>query len=562
MATHDGGSKAAGGRRLRDMSSAAVVPVTIGVVVLLSLVPLIPPRALAVDADPVEYSAERAIEHVRLVAQEPHPMGSDAIARVRRNIVGTLAAMELGSELQSVMALDYFGEPGRTVDVINVMSRIPGTDSTGAVLLMAHYDTVPATPGGNDNSAAVATLLEAARALLAGEPLRNDVILLFTDGEEPAPRFGSVAFVSDHPWMDDVGLTLNFEAIGRSGPSVMIEMSGPDRSMIEHYAAAVQHPAAFSLTNAVSRLIGGSNTDFGQFRDAGIAGFDFAYLHGSPIYHTSNDDAESVSLRSLQHHGSNALSLARHFGSMDLARPTDDAESVFFTVGGSWVVRFPASWALPFAILIALAFWAVVVAGRRKVRRLLSGAGIVLSAVLAGTVLSSMVWWLLTRARRTPGMWESYLYLAVLLAVGAFILIFLMRRLSRRSGRADLAGGAVLIWIGLAVLTGATLPGAGYLFALPALAGVVALGMPAAGEGWQFSLLRTLTVAVPTLVVMVPAMDFFFQFAQPRPGNLDSEVVSLISITLFFGLIVVALFRPLWASSDASGAFGLRSPVN
>lgn len=559
MAIHDGGSNSASGRRPRDMRYGAAVAAGIGVALFLSVMPLIPPQPLAVDADPVEYSAERAIEHVRVVARESHPMGSKASAGVRSYIVEALSDMGLDPELQSVVAADYFGDPGNTVDVINLMARIPGTDSTGAVLLMGHYDTEPGSPGANDNATAVATLLETARALLAGEDLRNDVILLFTDGEEPAPRYGSVAFVSGHPWMDDVGFVLNFEAIGGSGPSVMIELSGPGRSMIDRYAAVVPSPAAYSLITEVNRVIGGSNTDFSKFRDAGVAGFDFAYIHGSPIYHTPADDVESVSLRSLQHHGSNALSLSRHFGTLDLAGPTDDGEVVFFTAAGSWVVRYPASWALPFAILIAIGF--VAAAGRRPVRRLLSGAGIVLSAVLAGTVVSSVIWWLLTGVRRTPGMWESYLYLAVLLTVGASVLIFLMRRSGRRSGSADPAGGAVLIWVGLAVLTGATLPGAGYLFALPALAGVVVLGTPADGAVRPFGLLRTLAVAVPTLVVLVPTMDFFFQFAQPRPGNLDSEVISLISITLFFGLLAGALFRPLWVASDASGAAGLRSSV-
>ena len=59
-----------------------------------------------------------------------------------------------------------------------------------AVALVAHFDSDPTTPGANDDAAGVAAILETARVLLSGPPLRNDVILLFTDGEEPAPRFG------------------------------------------------------------------------------------------------------------------------------------------------------------------------------------------------------------------------------------------------------------------------------------------------------------------------------------------------------------------------------------
>ena len=49
---------------------------------------------------------------------------------------------------------------------------------------MAHYDSVPFGPGAADDGAGVVTLLETARALKAGPPLKNDVIFLFTDGEE------------------------------------------------------------------------------------------------------------------------------------------------------------------------------------------------------------------------------------------------------------------------------------------------------------------------------------------------------------------------------------------
>ena len=50
--------------------------------------------------------------------------------------------------------------------------------------LAGHYDTVPTTPGAGDDTSALATMLETARALVAAPILRNDVILIFTDEEE------------------------------------------------------------------------------------------------------------------------------------------------------------------------------------------------------------------------------------------------------------------------------------------------------------------------------------------------------------------------------------------
>ena len=536
--------------------------ISVGVVglllVLLGAWPLIPPSSASIDAAVTDFSATRAFAHVEQIAVSPHPMGSDNLPEVRSYIVGQLAEMGLPPELQTSEAPDYFGQPGRTVPVVNVLARMEGSGSTGAIVLMAHYDTVPSTPGANDNSAAVATVLETARALTAGSVLDNDVILLFTDGEEPAPRFGSSAFVDGHPWMSDIRLVFNFEAIGGSGASLLIDVSGPDRSMIEQYITAIPHPAAFSFVTELSRLIGGSVTDFSEFRDVGVAGFDFAYMHGSPIYHTAADNTDSVGLRSLQHHGSAALALTKHFGAMDLNEPTDDSGVVFFTVGGSWVVRYSYVLAAALAVVLVFGFAGLSFSGRGvgSLRQLLSGAWKAFLAVLGGSVVVSLIWWLITIFRETPGMWESYLYLIAILLVGGLAFVGLVRRSERRTEQ-DLAGGALLVWVVLAALTGFALPGMSYLFLWPALVGLIVTA--ASGPSSRLGrIVDGLAVALPAAVVMIPAMDFFFQVAQPRPGNPGSQLVYLVAITAFVGLLVVSLLRPFWAPPRSLGD---RSPT-
>src|SRR5438105_2344263 len=79
-------------------------------------------------------------------------------------------------------------------------------------------------PGADDDGVGVATLLETVRALKAGARLRNDVIFLFTDGEEVG-MLGARAFVGEHPWAKEVGVALNFEARGNTGPALMFETS-------------------------------------------------------------------------------------------------------------------------------------------------------------------------------------------------------------------------------------------------------------------------------------------------------------------------------------------------
>ena len=307
---------------MKDRGRSNRLAVVVSWVVLLlagaaSVAPLVPPAAFT-GVDATAFSAARAFDHIERIAEEPHPIGTPANQRVRADIVGRLRVLGLEAELQTIESPDYYGGPGDSVSVVNVLARIPGTASNGTVALVGHYDTVPTTPGANDDGSAVAIMLETARAIQAGHPLRNDVILLFTDGEEPAPRFGSSAFVAEHPWAGDLGFVINLEAVGSGGPSTLIEMNGPAGWIIDRYAEAVPHPVAFSFLTATTELIGGSNSDFASFRDEGIPGVELAYVHGSPIYHTPADAPDRVSLRSLQQQGANTLALTRHIGDLEL----------------------------------------------------------------------------------------------------------------------------------------------------------------------------------------------------------------------------------------------------
>jgi len=78
---------------------------------------------------------------------------------------------------------DYFGKP-----VANLIARSPGQpDGEGFYLIGAHYDTVPATPGADDNASAVAVLLELAKwTRQSSLPLRFAAFTL-----EEAPAFST-----------------------------------------------------------------------------------------------------------------------------------------------------------------------------------------------------------------------------------------------------------------------------------------------------------------------------------------------------------------------------------
>jgi Zn-dependent M28 family amino/carboxypeptidase len=72
--------------------------------------------------------------------------------------------------------------------VSNLIAEKTGTDS-GVVVVGAHYDTVPGTPGADDNASAVAGLLELAR--LHRESLNKKHLIFVAFVNEEPPCFGS-----------------------------------------------------------------------------------------------------------------------------------------------------------------------------------------------------------------------------------------------------------------------------------------------------------------------------------------------------------------------------------
>jgi len=504
----------------------------------LGAAPLVPPSVPA-DPSPADFSVPRASQLIERLATAPHPIGSPEIERVRREIVRELESLGLAAELQPVEVRDYYGGTDSAVTVVNILARIPGTASTGAVALAGHYDTVPTTPGANDDTAAVAVLLESARAIGAGAPLRNDVILLFTDGEEPAPRFGASAFVEAHPWAADVAVVINLEAVGGSGPSSLISTSGPDHWLVDALAAAAPYPVAASYLPALNELIGGSNSDISEFRDRGITGMEFAYLHGSSIYHTPADEPAAVNPGTLQQHGANALAVVRWLGNLDLPAATSEDTGVYFTLGRYVVVQHP-SILVPAATLLAglalaTAWW----------RRRRAGSGPSWWAVLrSGTVILGSVivgtlgWTVVGEARSSMSAAEAYAWLAALvgLMVGASVVA---GRILPRAHRADPVV-ATLLWLSLGTLIGVAAPRIGYVFAWPTLvAALVILERTRRGDPWSswhgwvgFGL-----VVGVLMVLVVPLVDTLFQLAQPRPGNIDSQILAIVCVPL----LVIAL---------------------
>ena len=83
---------------------------------------------------------------------------------------------------------------GKTVS--NLISEKKGKDED-IVIIGAHYDTVPGTPGADDNASAVAGLLELARLHKESSNEKTLVFVAFANEEPPcfgSPRMGSMVY--------------------------------------------------------------------------------------------------------------------------------------------------------------------------------------------------------------------------------------------------------------------------------------------------------------------------------------------------------------------------------
>lgn len=90
--------------------------------------------------------------------------------------------------------LDDQDEPPASVVWNNIIVDLPGTDLKHEVLLIsAHHDAVPMSPGADDDGTGVAAILELAR-VLKDRPMRRTIRLALFNLEEPG-LVGSTAYV-------------------------------------------------------------------------------------------------------------------------------------------------------------------------------------------------------------------------------------------------------------------------------------------------------------------------------------------------------------------------------
>lgn len=430
------------------------------------------------------FSSARALAYLQAIAQQAHPIGTAENAKVREYLVAELKKLGLEPQIQTALAVNNRDQNKIAGIVHNVLVRVHGRIPGKVLLVAAHYDSTHTGPGAADDGASVAAILETLRALKNLPRLQNDLICIFTDGEE-AGLLGAEAFVQQHPWAKHIGLVLNFEYRGNRGPMLMFETSQGNGKLIDGLAGAVPHPLGNSLMYEVYKRMP-NDTDMTVFKRAGISGMNFAAIEGHTSYHTQLDRPGLLQEASLQHQGETMLSLVRYFGNAALV-DLQSSDSVYFDAPGLGMVHYPVSW-VPWLCFILIVFFCAVLrlgikCGVLRTAGIALGALAFLIIVPLLAAVCQLLWLLLKRLHPEYQLmlqgdtYNSHWYLPafVLLAIAMFGLV--QSGMGKWIRPMELAAGAITLWLILLVATSTVLPGASFLFFWPLLPVLLVLGV-------------------------------------------------------------------------------------
>ena len=527
-------------------AAAALGALFVVVVAGLTLLSERPPSPVPASAPGQQFSAQRALVVLQEFATEPRPLGSAASDRARDFLVERLRSAGFSVQINRAIGASSAEGVAAFGRVDNIVATLPGRNPTGSVVLAAHYDSVAAGPGASDDGAAIAAMLETVRAL-RGDQLRNDLVLLITDGEEDG-LLGAAAFADQHPLTRQRAVVLNWEARGVSGPSLMFETSRNNAALVGLFAEAAPHPHGDSSSIEFYRLLP-NNTDFTEFAGAGLPGMNFAYIEGAARYHTPGDSIANLDPASLQHHGANMLALTRALGNSDLTTLTADHDVIFFRFLGPLII-YPLALVWPLALLVLIVLAGVVVLARHRrlvsiPRLLLSAVSVVLPLATAAVAVQGL-WRVLVALRpdyaNNPFLYRPQLYQLAAAALAALAVLTWYLLLRRRLGSAALACGS-LVWLALlSVLSAWVAPATSHLVTLPALflagGGLVAL-LVSRRAVWP---VVAITVGVvPSVVLLMPMGVATFDAAGLPGGGAAAVLLALFGLTL---LPLVELLLP------------------
>lgn len=511
------------------------------------------PQGISKDEEALaEFSTERAFHQVEIIAQKPHYVGSMNHELVANYLTLELNRIGLETSVQEGFTLN---DKGLLVKSKNILARIKGTNNTKALLLLSHYDSAPHSfsKGASDDASGVATILEGIRAFLYSKhPQKNDIIILFSDAEELGLN-GAALFVNKHPWAKDVGLVLNFEARGTSGPSYMLmETNKGNEALVKEFTKAKpSHPVSNSLMYSIYKMLP-NDTDLTVFREQGnIQGFNFAFIDGHFNYHTQQDDIQHLNKTTLAHQGTYIMPLLKYFTNIDLNQTESTEDNVYFSAPFSFI-SYPFAWVMPMT-LIALGLLVVLIFVG-KVKRIITFTEIfkgfvpLLGSIIISGLVTFLGWKLILEIYPQYSdllngfTYNGHAYIGAFVTLSIAICFAFYHHFSEDKITMNHFVAPLLLWIIINAFLANSLTGAGFLI-IPVYFGIVLFGIFIFTQ--HYSLGMNLIFSIPALAIIAPFIVMF-------PVGLGLKILygSAILTVLLFGLLL-----PIFGAFAKKGAW-------
>lgn len=215
----------------------------------------------------------------------------------------------------------------------NIVARINGSNpQLPALLLSAHFDSVPSSFGATDDGMGIASLLGVLSHYAHNDTQQPQRTIIFNfNNNEEFGLYGAHAFLN-HPWSLQVNYFLNLEGTGAGGKAVLFR--GTDYGTVKFYNN-VRYPfATSSFQQGFNNKLIHSDTDYTVYKDKGnLRGIDVAFYRPRDFYHTAEDNLRNINNKSLWHMLSTALDYTEAIvsGRIDL----DDEDSSGSSSGSS-----------------------------------------------------------------------------------------------------------------------------------------------------------------------------------------------------------------------------------
>ncbi|KAI7902528.1 uncharacterized protein BX663DRAFT_511374 [Cokeromyces recurvatus] len=344
----------------------------------------------------------------------------------------------------------------------NVIVRLHGqSGKEDALLINAHYDSVPTSYGVTDNGMGVVTTLELLRYFIDNPP-RHTIIFLLNNFEEGG-LIGAKAFLN-HPWYRSVKLFINLEGAGAGGRAIMFRCSNLDAVRnLANSPATFKHGSPLGNDMFKAQLIK-SDTDYSVFTEQGVPGLDIAFYTPRSHYHTPLDDLNHTTPEALQYMGQMALGATRSIANSDtLLYTSKEQESfIYFDILGRtvFVYSFVTYQLMNILALLSIPIIAFYLISKNKDNRetissiikrktslIIQGLAAIIAAIVLALIFGAIAVFLMTKIN--PSMTYGDVYGAALYTFVAAFLGIQVSQLILPVKFKQLLANTNAIWYGL-----------------------------------------------------------------------------------------------------------------